>query len=396
MYNLNTLRQKEFPLSAEYIYFNHASISPLPMRTQHKMQWVLTRLSEQPANFFMSDGMAIMESFQQELAALIHAARPQEIMPISSTSMGINMVAQAIPWQPGDNVVFCETEFPSNAYPWMSLERDGVEVRQATAVGGGLTLEALRPLVDERTRVVTASAIQFFCGHCTDLAAIGRFCRERDVLFFVDAIQAVGHMPIDVEAMHIDALACGGQKSLLAAPGIGFLYVRDAAAERMNPRIIGPNATQDWRHWMDYDLTFLPGAARFGTGTPNLAGMAGVVASVGLLRELGVAAIGEHTAELSRHAHDVLTARGYEVPTPRDRIGPIVTFASGRSDEATDALVAALGERHITVVKHLDAAGTPHVRLSFHCYNTVEEVDRFMDALAEIEREEAVSQPNPT
>lgn len=378
MYNLNTLRQKEFPLSENSVYLNHASVSPIPTRTKEKMIWATEQLAANPSRLFAEHGRTLMETLPRQIAKFINARRGREIAVITSTSMGINMLAQAIQWQPGDNVVFCEVEFPSNAYPWMSLERDGVEVRQVTAVNGGLTLDALRPHVDQNTRLVAASAIQFLSGHCTDLHAIGHFCHENGVMFFVDAIQAIGHIPIDVQALHIDALITGGQKSLLAPPGIGFMYVREAIAEQMLPRIIGPNATQDWLHWLNYDLTFLPAAGRFGGGTPNLAGIFAMQASLTLLKELGRTNIDSHTTALARYAHKELTARGREVITPCDNIGPIVTFKTELSDKDTDALVQHLAQHDISVVKHLDAPGIPHVRLSFHCYNTTAEIDRFL------------------
>src|SRR5690606_31424514 len=110
----------------------------------------------------------VSEQLTQEIAAYINAQSAQEIVPVPSTSAGLSAIARSVEWQPGDNVLFCEIEFPSNAYPWLSLERMGVEVRQVPAVDGGLTLEALAPLVDERTRLVAASAIQFFTGHRTN------------------------------------------------------------------------------------------------------------------------------------------------------------------------------------------------------------------------------------
>jgi selenocysteine lyase/cysteine desulfurase len=268
----------------------------------------------------------------------------------------------------------------------MSLERDGVQTRCVPSINGGLTVEGIAAAVDERTRMVAVSAIQFFSGHRTDLAAIGAFCRERGLLFVVDAIQAIGHIPFDVQALGIDALASGGQKSLLAAPGSGFMYVRNSFAETLRPRMIGANATRDYLHWLSYDLTPLPGAQRFSSGTPNLVGMFGVVESLSLLRELGVQNIDQHTTGLSRYARERLMDRGYSVVTPADRLGPIVTFRTGVDDPATDELVKFLADRHISIVKHLDTHGTPHVRLSFHCYNTTDEIDSFLDVLAEWEK----------
>ena len=325
--------------------------------------------------------MQMTEEFQAELVDLINADDPQEVVSITTTSAGLNAVAQAIDWHPGDNVAFCEIEFPSNAYPWMSLACDGVETRLVTAVNGGLTLSALQEVIDEHTRVVAASAIQFFSGHRTDLTAIGQFCQQRGILFVVDAIQAIGHMHIDVAAMGIDALACGGQKSIMAAPGSGFLYVRNDVAETMQPRFIGGNATEDFLHWLAYDLTPRPGAQRFQMGTQNIAGMFGVLESVRLLKELGIDNIDHHTTHLTAVARITLTNLDYELITPSTDNGPITTFKTGLDESATDALVTYLQDNQITVVKHLDAAGTPHIRLAFHCFNTEAEIAQFAQVM---------------
>lgn len=379
MYDVEQLRAEEFPLSEREIYFNHAAISPLPASVRQQMAWAVDHLHAQPTNFFMDEGLALAERIRQSVARLVNAAEEQEIEPITTTSAALNAVAQAITWEPGDNVVFCEIEFPSNAFPWMSLERDGVDVRMAPAFEGGLTLEGLEPLVDERTRVVAASAIQFFTGHRTNMAAIGAFCRERDILFVVDAIQAIGHMPIDVQAMNIDVLATGGQKSLLTAPGIGFLYVWDAVAEGLRPRLIGPNACQNYEQWLDYDLTPRPGAGRFAMGTPNVVGRAALSASLELLLKLGVENVDRHVTVLAAEAIAMLERLGYEVISLPGH-GPIVTFKPDLSTEEADALVETLRQQGITVSRRSDAAGVAHVRLSLHAYNTREELASFEQA----------------
>ena len=384
MYDIEQLRREEFPLSQEYIFFNHASVSPIPIRTKNRMIWATEKLAENPWHFFQDDVPLLNEQIRATAVAYINADNEREIVPITSTSMGINGIAQGIDWQTGDNVVFCDSEFPANAYPWMVLDRYGVDVRLATAVGGGLELSALKPLVDENTRLVAVSAIQFFSGHRADLQEIGNFCHENGTLFIVDAIQAIGHMPIDVQAMHIDALVTGGQKSLLAPPGIGFMYIREAFAETLTPRYIGGNATKDFLHWLNYDMTPLPGAHRFASGTSNVVGLSGLQASLGLLQELGVANIGAHTAHLGDVAIERIEAIGYDVITPRQAHGPIVTFKSGKTVEQTDETINQLRAKNINVVKHLDAPGTPHIRASFHAYNTVEEVERFVQILQKL------------
>jgi cysteine desulfurase / selenocysteine lyase len=180
--------------------------------------------------------------------------------------------------------------------------------------------------------------------------------------------------------MGIDVLASGGQKSLLAAPGAGFMYVREGVCSQLQPLPIGPNATQDYLHWLRYDLTPLPGASRFMMGTLDVVGWIGLGESIALLRELGLENIDRHTTALSAEAIAILERQGFEQLSLPGH-GPIVTFRSGLSSEKTDALVAALLEQKITVVKHLDSDGIPHVRLSFHAYNTREELHCFDAAL---------------
>jgi selenocysteine lyase/cysteine desulfurase len=316
--------------------------------------------------------------FNQIVADFIGASSPGEVVPMFNTAQCANAIAGALPVTAGDNVVFCDVEFPSNAYPWMVLERDGIEVRKINAQAGGLTLDALKECVDERTKFVEASAIQFFTGHRTDLAAIGAFCRARGIIFYVDAIQAIGHMKFDVEAMKIDILATGGQKSLMSVPGVGFMYVRYEVAAEIAPRTVTATSNENWLHWTSYDMTPLPGAGRFHPGSLNVTGMFGVMASISLFNELTPQAIDQHTSHLADVAIDALTEAGYTVITPRDAHGPIVTFVSGMDGDKTDALVAYLDENKVNIVKHLSANGDPHLRLSFHCYNKVEEFEHFL------------------
>lgn len=381
MYNVPELREKEFPLSKNVLYFNHASISPLPARTQERMKWATDKLAEHPMQHFFNDGLKLFQDYPALMARHINAAHPHEVVYIPSTSFGINSVAQAIQWKEGDNLLFCDTEFPANAYPWMSLERDGVEVRQVPSSNGGLTLDTLLPYVDKNTKLIAVSAIQFFSGHRTDLEKMGAFCRERGIIFSVDAIQAAGHIPIDVQAMNIDILAAGGQKSLIGPIGTGFLYVRDEICQTMHPRFIGANATQDYLWWLNYDLTPLDGAARFSNGTVNTVGMFGLMESVTLLNELGMENIDHYTTGLAAEAIELLASSGYELATIREEHGPIVTFKSKFDDPQTDEMLKWLTEQNVSLVKHWDKNRVPHLRLSFHCYNTREEIHQFIEMI---------------
>jgi len=382
-YNLTAVRQA-FPIAQRLIYVNHASISPMPLPAVQAMQAAVARLGDDPMSFYTpASGYGdLFATFAQEMGALINAASPHEIVGVTSTSAGLNAVAQSIDWQPGDNIVLADVEFPSNVYPWMALASRGVETRLIHTADGGASVEAFDAHVDARTRLIAASAVQFFTGHRADLTALGAYCHERGILFAVDAIQAAGHLPIDVQAMHIDILATGGQKSLMGPPGQGFLYVRGDVAERLRPAQIGPLSVEDWQHWLKYDLTPREAALRFMMGTTNLPAMIGLIESVRFLRSVGVAHIDAWTRHLSQLAIAELTARGQHVITPTDpaHLGPIVTFRVGNPSDPSAAeayasgLLAHLMAQGVRVTKHWDAKRIPHLRISTHCYNTEDEV----------------------
>lgn len=383
IYDVAALREQQFPVTRDTVYLNHAGISPLPRRTFQAMQDMNELLMLSPVKAFQKYQEREM-IFLETLRGLINAASTNEIVGVQSTSLGLNLVAQAISWQAGQNIVLCDVEFPSNVYPWLRLqEQHGVEARTIPHSDGGLTVDALHKVVDDKTRMITVSAIQFFTGHRTDLTAVGEFCRERGIIFAVDAIQAAGHMPIDVQAMNISILSSGGQKSLMGPCGQGFLYVRSELAEQMMPTFVGPNAVDDFLHWLKYKLTPRPAAKRFAMGTFNVSGVIGLLESVTMLRELGVSAIDTYVTALADYTIERLKSAGYEVITPAVH-GPIVTFRAAPTEPETVKLVEGLSARNVVTVMHWDQRNIPHIRVSLHCYNTVADIDRFFAILQEV------------
>jgi selenocysteine lyase/cysteine desulfurase len=218
---------------------------------------------------------------------------------------------------------------------------------------------------------------------------LGQYCKDRNIIFVVDAIQAIGHMPIDVQEMNIDVLATGGQKSLLALTGTGFLYVRRELCEQLVPYTLSANSVEGWEHWLNYDATLRPGAARFMTGTPNMLGMFSIISSLSLLSELGLENIDTYTRALTGEFWEALHEEGYQIVTPQDDAlrGPIITFQYHPSAEVTQQAVASLEQNDVMVGMHLNAKGEPYVRISVHCYNNDEDIQRFLYQLHQLETE---------
>jgi cysteine desulfurase/selenocysteine lyase len=362
----------EFPVTKHCAYLNHAAVAPLSNPVRAAM------------SKFIADGGVIVgrehryehlsNDLRAVLAWLINAA-PEEIAFVQNTGEGINIVANALPLEEGDNVIFCDMEFPANVYPWMNLRRKGVEARCIPHAGGGLTADALEKYADAHTCVVAASSVEFLTGFKNDLQELGTWCQEHGAYFIVDAIQSLGAAPLDAMACQIDFLACGGPKWLMGPPGLGFVYCRHELLERLSPPFAGSLSMVGWEDWRNYDFTFLPDARRFEIGTENTIGQVGLLAAVRFLMEVGVRAIERWTLHLTDLLIGDLQRRGYAISSNLEsqRRSAIVSFSvPGDLDEAFHKLADA----KVVVSKR-----EQFIRVSPHCYNTEEEIARVGEVL---------------
>jgi selenocysteine lyase/cysteine desulfurase len=369
--DVKTLRTV-FSVTNYCAYLNHAATAPLPDPVRGAMcEFIADRgvwFERKQRYERLSDDLRAV------LARLINAV-PEEIALVQNTSTGLNIIANALPLEPGDNVIFCDMEFPSNVYPWMNLQRRGIKARCTPHDGGGLTVEALEAHADARTRVVTVSSVEFLTGFKSDLQALGAWCRERGAYFVVDGIQSLGVSPLDVRACQIDFLSCGGPKWLMGPKGQGFLYCRRELLDQLVPPFAGCLSVVGWEDWRDYNLTFLPDASRFELGTRNGVGQVGLLAAVRFLMEIGIPAIERWTLHLTDLLIEDLRRRGCDIASNLDpkRRSAIVSFSVPGDAEET---FQRLADAKIVVSKR-----EQYIRVSPHCYNTEEEIARVGEVL---------------
>jgi len=372
--NWNEVR-KEFPVSKERVFLDHARVGVLPTRVRDAIAAFGKDACEQGTANYLK-WMHTVEETRKSFAKLINA-QSEEVAFIKNTSEGISIVANGIDWQEGDNVVLPDIEFPANVYPWMNLEKRGVEVRWVKAVRGRVPFEQITAQVNRRTRVVSVSSVEFNSGFRNDLERIGAFCKERKVYFCVDAIQSLGVLPMDVEAWHIDFLAADGHKWLLAPEGLGGFYISKRVLDEVQTAAVGWDSVVDAANYGDYDFTLLPDARRFEGGSFNTLGIHAFGEALSLFHEIGVEAIAERILYLGDRILERLRERKLKVLSSceaGERSG-IVCFALPGD---LKAFAQFLAERKVTV-----SVRDSFIRLSPHCYNNEDDIDRFFEYVDE-------------
>src|SRR6185295_8370697 len=227
-----------FPVTERANYLNHAAVSAPPIPTIKAIQAQLADVSENGSVNFRS-WLATKERSRRLLAGML-GARPEQVAFVRNTSDGLSTVANGFAWRAGDNLVTFRNEFPSNLYPWLRI-RDalGVEVRLCEERDGRIDLDELSGLIDDRTKIVAISQVQYASGFRVNLEKLGRAVRARDALFVVDVIEGLGVIPIDVEAEFVDVAAGAGHKWFLTPEGVGFLYLSARARARTQPTLVG-------------------------------------------------------------------------------------------------------------------------------------------------------------
>jgi cysteine desulfurase / selenocysteine lyase len=373
--------QREFPILGKFDFFNHAGVAPIPKRAAD----VLRAYAEQAESgaYMNTTWYSDIEKLRLLAASLINAQR-EEIAFVKNTSEGISIVANGIDWQLGDRIVTTAVEYPANIYPWMELVRSrGVKlvmVNEETAPDGSAHVpveKILHEATDPRTRLVSLSHVEFASGQRHELATIGAFCRANRKLFNVDAIQTVGVLPVDVQAMNIDFLSADGHKWMLGPEGAGFFYCRKELIERIRPLMVGWMNVVNAQDYGAYHYTLRNDSGRFECGSYNIGGLLALRGALELISTVGVDAIAARVKQLGDRLIEGLRGKGYGVVSPRfgEQWSGIVSFISPTHSHSD--IARHLRRDHRTEI----ALREGRLRASPHFYNTEEQIDRLLEHL---------------
>ena len=369
----------QFPVINQLIHLNHAAVGPWPQVTADAVKAFAEENLQFGSKHYLN-WMAIDKTLRKNLAELINASSEDEIALIKSTSEGLSFVAYGLPWKSGDNVVGIQQEFPSNRFVWESLSSKGVEFRKLDMDGCLDPEQALFDLCDEHTRLISISAVQFHNGFKMDLEKIGDFCKHKNILFCVDAIQQIGALPFDVQAINADFAIADGHKWLLSAEGLGLFYVRREVLDKLSVSQYGWHMVDKLGDYSSQDFELADSARRFECGSPNMLGICALNASVKLLLDTGLKSIGDRVIDNSQFLIEQLKMlNGIEVLVndAEQRLSGIVTFRSDRL--ANDDLYNYLSERQI-----LCAPRGGGIRLSPHFYTPREQLEQLVSIVREV------------
>ncbi len=373
-----------FPDLEVEIYLNHASVSPPSRAVQAAVEHVLAGYARR-GMYWYTEEMERRERLRGQLERLINA-EAGDVALLPNTSAGVMTVALCLPWQRGDRIVLFKGEFPTNVTPWQqAARRHGLEIvwmeTEDFRHDRAGALEQLEDHLRRGVRLVAISAVQFTTGQRMPLAEIGGLCRRHGSELFVDAIQAVGIVPLDVQAMNIDYLTTGSHKWLMAPEGLGAFYAAAEAAEKLEPNVAAWLSHEDPFAFLThgpgelrYDRPILKTARMAEAGTFNVLATAGLEASLGLIEQLGVKAVLEHVQAWHDAVEPGLIERGFESARMSDPGGRSGTLSIRPPDPGTTpAWAAALAEQGIS-------CGTPDgwLRLSPHWPNALDEPQRLL------------------
>jgi selenocysteine lyase/cysteine desulfurase len=365
-----------FPILRRRVYVNSCSQGALSSDVDEAVRAYLASWHEHgsPWEAWVGEVERLRAGFAASIGATV-----DEIAVMPSASAGLNAVASALTFEgPRSHVVLGDFEFPTLAHVWLAQERRGATIRRARApvdAPDTLPLDAYAAVIDERTLIVPATHVCFRNGHRTDVAGLARLAHDRGAYVLVDDYQRSGSGPIDVHALGVDFLVTGCLKYLLAAAGIGFLYVRRDLVERFEPTVTGWFGRVDPFAFRIDAIDWPARAARFEGGTPPVPNAYAALAALDLLDRVGYPAIGARVEALTSRFGDAARAAGYLVRTPADaaRRGPLVVVQSLDGPQ----LVARLSARGIVA-----SCRGNGLRVAFHAYNTDADVDAVIDALA--------------
>jgi cysteine desulfurase/selenocysteine lyase len=365
--------RKEFTITQTHVFLNHAANAPESNSVIAKINQYLN--DARYGNAKEHQWIQYVDQLRGTVAQFI-GADFSEIAFTANVSQGAALVANGLIWQENDNIIVPDNQFPANIYPWKNLLKKGVQVRRPVLSRNENYLAELERCVDRRTKLLALSLVEYDDGFRYDLEKISAFCSSQNVLLFLDAVQALGALKVDVGNNNVDFMATSGHKWLMGPLGQGFLYIKQKHIENLNNVFSGwLSVVEPWQ-FHNHNQAEHKSAKRFEGGSYNLAGIAGLGAALEMILNVGIEEIESRVLGLSQYLIDRLIERDYIVCSNLNKTNRsgITAFKHPRLE--CDLVYEALKKSSVIVSKR-----NGRIRVSPHFYNNEDDIDRLISAL---------------
>ncbi len=380
--NITKVRE-EFPILKYKTYMNSSAHGPSMRRVWEAVKdfW----------SFRMKEDMnPIIPDAKGEAAKIINA-NEDEITWCSRVTQGFNMVASIMDLEKGENVVVTDLGYPSNVFVWLPFRKKGVEIRRIENREGKIDIEDFESVIDDNTRVVSLSRIEWTSGLRHDIKEISAIAHEHGALVVDDAYQAVGPIDIDVHKDNVDFLLTGSGKWLCCPPMIGIFYIRKDLIDRFEPTYRFYNQVEEafknqppWTHpssdnVISYDKPLLKTADKFYRGCVSKEAVWGFHSALEYFNEIGGKQREKRVLQLSEYLIDGLRELGVKVNTPlepNDR-GGLVTYTTGKHNLNQESHRRFKEKSIIVALRY--SGGIGGIRVSPNFFNTEEDIDRLLN-----------------
>lgn len=366
--------RKLFPhIEKGITYLNHAATGAFSIRLLNEMNEYFRIRSEDKIDDY--PGFVKITEETKELLASYMNTESCQLAFMDNTTNGLNLLAQGLHWNKGDEIILNDLEFPANVYPFMNLEKKGVKIEIVKSHDGIVSAEDIIEKITSRTRLVSVSMVQFLSGYRIDLEKLGKECRKRGVVLSVDAIQGLGALRLDVNQCSVDFVSCGTQKWMLGLQGLSFIYVSADLQKNLDPVYVGWLGVNDGWNLLDYNLSLKDSAERFQPGSLNSAGIYALNASLKLFMDFGIDNVEENVLANSVHLISELKRIGIEPLIPESREKYLSGIVSFRHKNAYSILEILQEKKIETAVRE------GIMRISPHFYNNSEDIGKLIEGL---------------
>jgi len=361
------------------IWLNAASEGPLPIAAAQTLQEAVEWKSKP---YLLNNDKFVLVPYElkQSIGRLI-GVNDRDVILGNSASYGLHILANGIAWQSGDEILLMQNDFPTDIFPWLALERQGVRIIQIPPKERVLSPDELLTNITDKTRLFCISQVHTFSGIILEIEKFAQICKDKGILFVLNLSQSAGAMPVDVSGFAVDAIVCAGYKWLCGPYGTGFIWIKPELRDQLNLNHAywtallsaeelkqeGPLFLKDLNTARKYDIF----------GTANFFNFVPFKTAIDYLMDIGLDKISVHNMGLIDKFINELNYDSYHLISPKEgpRRSNLVVLSHKNKDKNEEIFNTLFSQGIYT------ALWKGNLRISPHVYNTEDEIGRLLDVL---------------